>query len=335
MKRTIFKDFDAFAEAINGLTGQFIPTARSESDWWIQAAPIGNVPVQQLQTGGSTAFAGDGADHAYTIGIPTSNLERIRVDGQSLEDNSFILIKENQPFTVGARQLMRWTGITVPLDHPGLDPRLLEMLSTQRRSDTHVSAGVAELNAAKLLVARLCADDDSVDLVHSSATRWAEEQLMTVASLLLEAGSRCEQPPTKRPRIPRDRVIARALTYIEENKGQPLFVSDLCTATAVSERTLRNIFIERFGVGPMRLLKVRQLSEIRAALIAAEATEQRIAGIAARFGIWDLSAFARDYKSLYGEKPSMTLRAPTSAHRRDSALSTTWLRYACARILSD
>ena len=37
----------------------------------------------------------------------------------------------------------------------------------------------------------------------------------------------------------------------------------MCNATKVSERTLRNIFQEFFGVGPMRLLKVRQLREIR------------------------------------------------------------------------
>jgi AraC family transcriptional regulator, ethanolamine operon transcriptional activator len=328
MTRIIFKDFDEFADAINGLTGRFVPTARSQSDWWIQVVPIGRLPLQQLQTGGPTTFAGDGADQALTIGIPTSVSQRIRVDGHGLDDSSFILVKENQPFTVGARELTRWAGITVPLDHPALDPQLVQALRTQRRSGTHVQAGLAEINAAKSLIARLCTDDGTVELIDSAATRWAEEEIMTVASFLLEAGSRAERVHTGRPRFPRERVMARALAYIEENEGRPLFMSDLCGATGVSERTLRNIFIDYFGVGPMRLLKVRQLREIRAALIAAELSEQRVASVAAHFGVWDLSAFARNYKALYGETPSTTLRARPGTRRHDSTLSTTWLRYA-------
>lgn len=328
MTRIIFKDFDEFADAISGLTGRFIPTARSESDWWIQVVPVGRLWLQQLQTGGATTFAGDGADKALTIGIPTHTSQRIRVDGQGLDDNSFILIKENQPFTVSARELTRWAGITVPLDHPALDLQLLDALSAQRRSGTHVQAGLAAVNAAKSLIARLCTDDGTVELIDSAASRWAEEEIMMVASLLLEAGSRCERARTGRPRFSRKRVIARALAYIEENEGPLLFMSDLCLATGVSERTLRNIFIEYFGVGPMRLLKARQLREIRAALIAAEGAEQRVASVAARFGVWDLSAFARNYKNLYGETPSTTLRAHSSTRRHDSTLSMTWLRYA-------
>ena len=70
---------------------------------------------------------------------------------------------------------------------------------------------------------------------------------------------------------------------------------DLCRATGVAERTLRNIFHEYFGVGPIRFLKVRQLQDIRQALLAADSTHETVTRIAARFGIWDFSLFARNY----------------------------------------
>jgi AraC-like DNA-binding protein len=57
---------------------------------------------------------------------------------------------------------------------------------------------------------------------------------------------------------------------ISESRGVPLFVNDVCRAAGVSERTLRNVFHEYVGVGPMRLLKVRQLHETRSALLAAD-----------------------------------------------------------------
>jgi AraC family ethanolamine operon transcriptional activator len=101
----------------------------------------------------------------------------------------------------------------------------------------------------------------------------------------------------------------------------------------VSERTLRNVFQEYFGVGPMRLLRVRQLHEIRAALLAAEPQKETVATIAARFGVWDFSQFARNYHGLYGERPSVTLRRkqPESVRRAPGPMNPTWIRYVSRR----
>ena len=41
MSRRIFRDFDAFAESIAGASGRFVPTARSEFDWWVDGGVIG------------------------------------------------------------------------------------------------------------------------------------------------------------------------------------------------------------------------------------------------------------------------------------------------------
>jgi AraC-like DNA-binding protein len=129
-----------------------------------------------------------------------------------------------------------------------------------------------------------------------------------------------------RPQVPRNRVIARTLAVIESAQGKALFIDDLCRATEVSERTLRNVFLEYFGVGPMRLLKVRQLLEIRRALLAGDPGQETVARVAARFGVWDFSLFARNYKALYGESPSESLRKP--ATKSMDTLGLSWVRYA-------
>jgi AraC-like DNA-binding protein len=118
---------------------------------------------------------------------------------------------------------------------------------------------------------------------------------------------------------------------IDASEGQPLFIDDLCNATQVSERTLRNIFQEYFGVGPMRLLKVRQLREIRSALLRGDPIADTVTKIAARFGVWDFSLFARNYRALYGEAPSQTLRKPRdrgNALRDDEEMTPTWIAFA-------
>ena len=74
-------------------------------------------------------------------------------------------------------------------------------------------------------------------------------------------------------------------------------------ATGLRERTLRSIFHEYFGVGPIRLLKVRQLHEVRTALLAADPAHATVTNIAAHFGIWDFSLFAHNYKACSGNHP--------------------------------
>ena len=337
MTKVTFRDFDEFADAINGIAGRFVPTARSESEWWVQVIPIGRVAMQQVQIGGAATFAGDGMDSALTIGIPVAAAKRIRIDGQPLDDSSFILVKESQPFTFAAKQPTLWAGITVPMDHPSLSQELLTTLTSRSAgsvSATHTRAHLEQVARARALVTRLCTTDGTANFLDEAAARAAEEEIMLITSHVLEASSRAMPRRIGRPQFSRDRVIARALAYIEDHKGEPLLINDLCIATQVSERTLRSIFQEHFGVGPMRLLKVRQLREIRSALMAADASESTVTKIAARFGVWDYSLFARNYKALYGETPLQTLRNTTAAHHRANLMNATWLRFA-ARKFSD
>jgi AraC family transcriptional regulator, ethanolamine operon transcriptional activator len=332
--KVVFKDCDEFADAINGIAGRFVPTARAEADWWVQVVPVGRVAIQQIQIGGASAFAGEGADNALTIGIPVAQPERIRIDGEPLDDSSFILVKERQPFTFAANQTTRWAGITVPADHPSLSEELRAALSSAAYNApgaTRARAHLEQVVKARALVARLCTREGGVAFFDTAAVRAAEEEIMAVANHLFEAGSRASPRRLGRPQFSRDRVIARALAFIEERRGEAPLIQDLCAAAQVSERTLRNIFQERFGVGPMRLLKARQLREIRCALLSPDASDHTVSKIAARFGVWDFSLFARNYKALFGETPLQTLRAGAAARTRAGAMNATWLRYAAAK----
>lgn len=339
MTRISFQDFEEFADAINGLAGRFVPTARSEMDWWVQRVPIGRVPVQQVQIGGASTFAGDGTAGTLTLGIPIFAPQRIRIDGEPLDNNSLILLKETQPFTFAARQATLWAGITVPLGHPLLSPELLRSLSIRtsgHRAATRVQSELQAVSAAKLLVSRICEESArSIELAGTAATMAAEEEIIMIATRVLECSSQAEPLHVGRRRIPRCHIIAKALATIEAYEGQPLLVQDLCRATQVSERTLRNIFREYFGVGPMRLLKVRQLHEIRMALTATDPATQNVSSIAVHLGIWDLDAFTRHYVALYGETPSATLRRPVRARDRRRKLKATWIRYASRKFLGD
>jgi AraC-like DNA-binding protein len=84
----------------------------------------------------------------------------------------------------------------------------------------------------------------------------------------------------------------------------------------------------------MRLLKVRQLREIRSALLRADPATGTVTNIASQFGVWDFSLFARNYRALYGVSPSETLRKPRQSDEivQDSPLAApTWIGFAARR----
>lgn len=78
----------------------------------------------------------------------------------------------------------------------------------------------------------------------------------------------------------------------------------------------------------MRFVKARQLRAIREALLAADPTHETVTRIATRFGVWDFSLFARNYKALFGELPSNTLRTVPKPAQRELTGCDTWLHYA-------
>jgi AraC family ethanolamine operon transcriptional activator len=329
MARLVFRDFDEFAEAITGVDGRFIPTARSSSEWWTEAVRPGSVSLQQIQIGSPTTFAGDGEFGRYTLGLPMTDPTHIRIDGHFLEEDAFLLLHEDQPFTFTGQDVVRWAGISVPNDTKLIAPELL--LSARSGSGPRTRSALPYLDRLRWVTERAISSD--INFSEAAAIAAAEEEVAICLTHVLERSMKVQDRHVGRPQFSRSRVIARTLSLIEANEGQPLFVDDLCRATQVSERTLRNIFHEFFGVGPMRLLKVRQLREIRSALLRADPARDTVTRIAAKFGIWDFSLFARNYKALFGESPSRTLRTPPTDGKARSSLS--WLHFASKIFIDD
>jgi AraC family ethanolamine operon transcriptional activator len=337
MARHVHQDFDDFADGLQGIDGRFVPTARATGDWWIECATAGELRLQHIQIGGAATFAGDGAENCASVWIALTDPNAVRVDGHALDDEVGLLIRGHQPFTVSTRSLSRWASIVMPaamLTDGSMEP-LTHLLIEPQAGATRVRIARALLEQIKERVVSLCSDRESVRILGSPAAQSSDRELFELLKQSLEAGAAVTDKHIGRPQVSRTQVIARCLELIDANDAQPLFINDLCTAAQVSERTLRNIFQEYFGVGPMRLLKVRQLREIRSALLRADPATGTVTNIAAQFGVWDFSLFARNYRALYGVSPSETLRKPRQAREVANesvpTVTPTWIGFASRR----
>jgi AraC-like DNA-binding protein len=102
-------------------------------------------------------------------------------------------------------------------------------------------------------------------------------------------------------------IMRRFRRVLEESPVQPLYIPEICSAIGISERTLRVCCHEQFGMGPKHYLLLRRLHLARRALRKAAPDATTVADIATQYGFWHLGLFASEYRSLFGESPSVTL----------------------------
>ena len=91
--------------------------------------------------------------------------------------------------------------------------------------------------------------------------------------------------------------------------GEPRTVSDICAALTVNQRTLARAMHTVLGTTPSRYLHGLALREARAALLDSRTRSVRQAAL--RCGFRDLGRFTADYRTVFGENPSETLRRAT------------------------
>jgi AraC family ethanolamine operon transcriptional activator len=103
-------------------------------------------------------------------------------------------------------------------------------------------------------------------------------------------------------------LVKQAESHMLSYVDQPLTLQDLCTALDAKSRTLQMAFLEVYGISPMAYLKVQRLHGARQALKTANPKTATILGIATRWGFWHMGYFSQDYKKLFGETPSQTLK---------------------------
>ncbi len=102
----------------------------------------------------------------------------------------------------------------------------------------------------------------------------------------------------------RHRLFHDALDIIRDNLSEELTVGKLCEELSASRRTLEYVFNENIRMSPAKYIRAWRLNNIRREIIAME--PRPLGDIAAKWGIWHLGRFAKDYHQLFGELPSAT-----------------------------
>ena len=141
----------------------------------------------------------------------------------------------------------------------------------------------------------------------------AQAELIETLLAALDTAKDLEPSRSDRTRQAQSLVVKTAEAYAVSKAGASLYVTDLCQATGVSQRTLEYAFKEVMGLTPMAYLVRLRLHRVRQALLAAPCASTTVSAEALKWGFWHFGEFSRAYKACFGEPPSDTLRQNSAA----------------------
>lgn len=147
----------------------------------------------------------------------------------------------------------------------------------------------------------------------------SEREASMIADTLLElatrslAGDANREMPVRHARRNSVRIARACEERAAAARYQGLTLADLCAASGVSERRVRQAFYESYGMSPTAYLRVAALYEVRKTLLLGPPTRDAVSRAATDFGFWHLSRFAGQYRALFGESPSATLARRSQA----------------------
>ncbi len=138
-----------------------------------------------------------------------------------------------------------------------------------------------------------------------------QDQLLCPLLGALDAGE--VDPGVRLSLTRRHALVARAQALVLATPDQPPTVPQLCERLHLSRRSLQVCFDDVLGLSPLQAIRALRLNGARRSLRSAAARGQGVQDVAAHWGFGHLSQFATDYRRLFGEAPSHTLRQGAGA----------------------
>jgi AraC-like DNA-binding protein len=112
------------------------------------------------------------------------------------------------------------------------------------------------------------------------------------------------------PALPRRRMaVERVRHFIHDHLAESLTLADLCHHAHLQARSLEYGFRDLVGLSPFKYIKMLRLGAVRRRLQTSSASQLSVSEAALDCGFSHLSQFAADYKRMFLESPSATIRA--------------------------
>jgi AraC-like DNA-binding protein len=273
--------------------------------------PLGRASVSYLSYGTSVGIDPEALRTFYLVQVPLWGAARIRIGRHELASSPRVASVVNPSDSLR----MEWSGdcgqlivrfeaaFVESLIANHLGHTLRHPLNFHGELDCCTSRSRRWLEFVQYIISQV--ESDPVGAPGPLATRQLEQTLL---ALLLEA-----QPSDYSEHLSQTRGscaprhVRKAVEFIEAHVAEPIGIEEIVAASGASMRSLYEGFRRFRGTSPMEFLRSQRLRRVREDLSRASAGTT-VSNVAARWGFYQFGRFAAQYRQLFGETPSTTLR---------------------------
>ena len=305
-------DADELSEFLHGWNQDYIQLRKGNFGMEVTTIEIGSFQFIDQFSSVSILYRGSSPSATFALGIPAFNLGEILYGGNIVSENSCITGNFDGYLDVRASSQVRFfvvvapiqqiLAIAVQMQRPLRREQLLSpgIILPNTKAMKQLSDYVAELMLlAKKYPERLMYDSQGNSMAHIIL----EDFLPLLVDVLTADPNFI---PEKKSR--RRKLVKRAEIIMRDRINIPITLTDLCQELETSKRSLYYAFEESFGLPPMQYLKILRLHGVRRALKSADPRTSKVTKIAGLYGFWHMGQFSTDYKIMFGESPSTTLK---------------------------
>ncbi len=244
------------------------------------------------------------------FGLPLSEVRSVRINGVPVQSGRIALHRGGRGFELVTPDALQFWGIVVKEELLMAYAHQFECEEWLYKVLDHPVLGVCE--EKKQEVQTVCGQillqpRETSDTALSAPLRQSLSD--KTLSALFSLFQNVEPVSTDRKSAQqRHRIVERVDAYVRSRPDHLVTVSELCSALSISRRALQVGFQDVLGVSPHAYIRTISLNGVRSHLKNASSPYASVQDAAAAYGFWHMSQFAVDYRQLFGERPSDTIK---------------------------
>lgn len=305
-----FDDFDAFADAARAWQLDFMQLDRGGFQGILQQCGVAGAQIGRARFNRKLEQHGESPKGMRTFVIPVNRDLALNWRRQDVGGNHLLVFPD-------AREMQSVSNDSFDVVTFSLEMHLLDR-ALERWGDADVSRLIQSQEVISLSP-EACEDLRASCLscfnrLGGSLDQFTQGSLDDVLreSLPMKLVQAISRTVSVKERVPelrkRSQALSRACDAIVEHAHVPITASWLYSVAGVSERTLQYAFQEKFGLTPKAYIQAYRLNQVRKRLRVSSRVNHGVVDAANRWGFWHMGQFAGDYRRMFSELPSETLK---------------------------
>ena len=309
-KDVVTDDADCLARSISGWIQEYEQLKGGHFQGSLSELCLGSTQVFLEKTSHALHQACTVPSDSVWFGLPTSEERSVRINGAAVQGGRIAIHRGGKSFELFTPDELNFWGIVVKEEllmkyaqQFECEEWLAEVLENPVLEVSEDKKLAVQANCSKIL--QRPREGKGAALSTSLRESISESTLSALFSMLRDVapltGDRhsCQR---------RHRFVERADAYVRSCSDRLVTVSELCSALNTSRRALQIGFQEVLGISPHAYIRAVSLNRVRSHLKRQDSPYASVQDAAAAFGFWHMSQFAQDYRLMFGELPSETLR---------------------------